>query len=287
MNLKFATLNLREGGVDAGDDSRLRRQLTALAEREPTVVAVQECKNWGDLDHYRYLHRAERYLGMRGYLGRSAHHGCHLAVFIRERAGLEIIEQRHEYGHPYWHGFARVVVTAVGYPDPLHLVSTHFAPTSAAVRLAEAEAFGLLASDGAVIAGGDFNAMPATGPDPRTTPGRREKHKLDRRAAWALADAGFTDTGIYMGDLTPTVGHCGSDTLAYRCDRIETTLPIATIVGHEVLTDFDGDTDHRPVVAEFTFPACINAGHPRQAAGLLRLAANGGQAGDGVPDASN
>jgi endonuclease/exonuclease/phosphatase family metal-dependent hydrolase len=266
MNLTFETLNLREGGVDAGDDSRLRRQLTALAAHEPTVVALQECKNWGDLDHYRYFHRAERYLGMRGYLGRSAHHGCHLAVFIRDGAGLTVIEQRHEHGHPYWHGFARVVVMAHGWRKPLHLVSVHLAPSAPTVRLAEAEAFKLLAGDGgAVIAGGDWNALPASGPEPDPVPGKGKRHKLDRRAAQVLEEAGFLDVGACAGDLTPTVGHFGPDKLVYRCDVVKTTLPAETITGNQVLTELDGETDHRPAFAAFDLTQAPDyAGTPGQ-----------------------
>ena len=111
MNLTFATWNLREGGLDAGIDTRLRRQMAALAERQPTVVALQECTNW-DRDHFRMLHRAEELLGLRGFLSPSSHHGCHLAVFIREGTGWQVTAQRHEQGHPYWHGVAAVVVTS-------------------------------------------------------------------------------------------------------------------------------------------------------------------------------
>jgi endonuclease/exonuclease/phosphatase family metal-dependent hydrolase len=253
VRLKFATYNLMNGGIDDGDDSRLRRQLTALAGYEPAVVALQECKYWGETDYYRYLHRAEKYLGgMQGFAGRSAHHGCHLAVFIRPGCGLEVIEQRHESGHPYWHGFARVIVTADGFPQPVQLVSIHLAPSSAAIRLAEGEAFGLLAQDGnAVIAGGDWNALPATGPAPAAEAAGRKRRKLDRGAAQAIADAGFTDAGAHLADPTATVGHYGPGRLPYRCDRIVTTLPAATITGHQVITDLDDASDHLPVITEF------------------------------------
>ena len=114
MSLVYVTWNLLGGGLDAGLDSRLRRQMAALAELHPTVVALQECTYW-DRDYFRIFHRAEQYLGLRGYLSPSSHHGCHLAIFIREGTGLRVAEQRHERGHPYWHGVARVVVAAGGY----------------------------------------------------------------------------------------------------------------------------------------------------------------------------
>jgi endonuclease/exonuclease/phosphatase family metal-dependent hydrolase len=188
VSLLYVSWNLLGGGLDAGLDSRLRRQMAALAELQPTIVALQECTYW-DRDYFRIFHRAEQYLGLRGYLSPSGHHGCHLAIFIREGTGLRVAEQRHESGHPYWHGVARVVVAADGYSQPLHLASAHLAPSSPAIRLAEAEALGLLAGDGPVIAGGDWNALPAADPAPPAAAGR-QRRKLDRGAAVALETPG-------------------------------------------------------------------------------------------------
>jgi len=247
MNLICVTWNVRDGGVDAGSDARLRRQLPVLAGLGPGVVALQECKYW-DRDYFRTFHVAEQLLGMRGYLSRSAHHGCHLCVFVREDAGLRVIEQRHERGYPYWHGAARVVVMAGGCPRPLQLASCHLAPSSPSIRLAEAEAFGLVAREFPVIAAGDWNALPAADPAPPGAEGRWRR-KLDRRAAEALEEAGFLDVGARAGDLTPTVGHDSEP--AYRCDRIYTTLPAGAITGYEVITTADAESDHRPVIAGF------------------------------------
>jgi hypothetical protein len=111
-----------------------------------------------------YVHMAEEQLGMTGFLAESAHHGCHLAVFVRESAGLQVIEPRHERGHPYWHAVARVLVQAEGLPEPLYLASIHFCPSSPVIRLAEAEAFELIAM-------GDINAMPCMTPIRRPRPG--------------------------------------------------------------------------------------------------------------------
>ena len=76
MSLVYVSWNLLGGGLDAGLDSRLRRQMAALAELHPKVVALQECTYW-DRDYFRIFHRAEQYLGLRGYLSPSGHHGCH------------------------------------------------------------------------------------------------------------------------------------------------------------------------------------------------------------------
>src|SRR5215469_15907028 len=131
--LTAATWNLREGGIDNGSDTRLRRQLTLLAGLNLDVAAFQECKHWAD-DDSALLHLAEEQLGMTGFLAESAHHGCHLAVFVRESAGLQVIEPRHERGHPYWHAVARVLVRAESLHEPLYLASLHFAPSSPVIR---------------------------------------------------------------------------------------------------------------------------------------------------------
>ena len=174
MILTAATWNLRGGGIDNGSDARLRRQLTLLAGLNLDVAAFQECKHWAD-DDSALLHLAQEQLGMTGFLAKSAHHGCHLAVFVRESAGLQVIEPRHERGYPYWHAIARVLVQAEGLPEPLYLASLHFAPSSPVIRLAEAEAFELIAEAGPLIAMGDINAMPCMTPIRLSRPGTRAR----------------------------------------------------------------------------------------------------------------
>jgi hypothetical protein len=125
------------------------------------------------------------------------------------------------------------------------------APSSPTIRLAEGEALALLAKDGLVIAGGDWNAVPATDPEPDrdgVDPGHARR-KLDRAAALAIEEGGFADVGTYLCDLSPTVGR-GSG-LYYRCDRVYTTLPAEAITGHEVMAMDDADSDHYPAVARF------------------------------------
>jgi endonuclease/exonuclease/phosphatase family metal-dependent hydrolase len=245
--LTFATWNIKNGGADAGDDARLRRQMALLAGLQPSVVALQECKHW-DRENFRSFHLAERLLGLHGYLGRSSHHGCHLAVFIRESAGLRVTEQRHERGDPWWHGVACVLVETGGFPRPLQLASCHLAPSSPERRLAEAESFALVEERGLLIAGGDWNALPAGDPEPPGLVSGKHRRKLDRRAAEALEEVGLVDVGAHVQDMTPTVGH--ASVLPYRCDRVYTSLPPEAITGYEVITTADGDSDHRPVIAE-------------------------------------
>ena len=232
--LTAITYNLRDGG---GDDRRLARQLDLLARLNPSVLALQECK-WWDRNGCRLLHRAERVLRMRGFLAQSNHHGCHIGLFVRESACTRVTGWYPDRAAPYWHALARLVTEVDGYRRPLHIVGAHLAPSSPAIRLAEAETFSLLTGPGHdVIALGDFNAIPATGPDPELggVPRIKARRKLDRRPAQAIEDAGFTDAGTQAGNRAPTVGFTGPDRLAYACGRIYTTLPPQAVAGYQVV----------------------------------------------------
>jgi endonuclease/exonuclease/phosphatase family metal-dependent hydrolase len=250
----FGSYNLLAGGFDDGRDDRLRHQLTLLADIGADAWAFQECAGWRAAG-CRALFTAEQILGLRGFLVPSAHHGCDLAVFVRESAGLRVIAERHELGHPYWHAVARIIVETSWPGTSLHLVSAHLAPSSPAIRLAEAEALALIAKDGWVIAGGDWNAMPATDPVPPVDgiDPAHARRKLDRSAAYALEEAGLIDVAAHLGDLRPTVGHAGG--LHYRCDRVYTTLPAEAIASYQVVTEYEPASDHRPVVATFNLGA--------------------------------
>jgi hypothetical protein len=68
---------------------------------------------------------------------------------------------------------SRGVAVEEGYPQPLQLASIHLAPSSPAIRLAEAEALGMMAKVFPVIIGGDFNALPAGDPEPYKPRGAR------------------------------------------------------------------------------------------------------------------
>jgi endonuclease/exonuclease/phosphatase family metal-dependent hydrolase len=249
----FGSYNLRAGGFDNGGDERLRHQLVLLADVGADAWAFQECTGWRSSGS-RTLFLAEQMLGLRGFLVPS-HHGCDLAVFVRQSVGLRIIAERHEQGHPYWHAVARIVVETAWPGSALHLVSADLAPSSPSIRRAEAEALALIAENGAVIAGGDWNAMPATDPEPGIDgidPGRHQR-ELDRSAAYALEEAGFIDVAAHLGDLRPTVGHVSG--LRYRRDRIYTTLPAEAIASYQVVTEYEPASPHRPVVATFDLEA--------------------------------
>ncbi|WP_132158968.1 hypothetical protein [Actinomadura sp. 7K507] len=132
----------------------------------------------------------------------------------------------------------------------MHILNGHSAPSSPTTRKAEAEMITVHRRLDVVYMA-DTNAR-AIGDTPDTSgldPNKVTK-KLDLAPAKELAAAGFHHIGHQ--DPTPTVGH-GDDKLAYRCDRIHTTLPAEWITGYGV--EFGGDhlSDHRPVWAEITF----------------------------------
>ncbi len=260
----FGSYNLLAGGFDDGRDDRLRHQLVLLADLGADAWASQECTGWRAAG-CRVLYHAEHILGLRGFLVPSSHHGCDLAMFVRKSAGLRVIAEQHELGHPYWHAIACLIVETAWPGSSLHLVSAHLAPSSPSIRLAEAEALALIAKDGPVIAGGDWNAVPATDPEPPldgADPGQARR-KLDRSAARTLEETGFIDVAAHLGDLRPTVGHASG--LSYRCDRVYTTLPAEAIVSYQVVTEYEPASDHRPVVATFNLDAVNKA--PESAAG--------------------
>jgi endonuclease/exonuclease/phosphatase family metal-dependent hydrolase len=254
--LTCVSWNLLKGGIDAGNDARMRR----IAAENPDVVMLQELNDW-DRDGETLVHRAEELLGgMRGFLVPS-HHGFPVGVFIRESAGLRVLRTRHEQRRPYWHSVACLITEADGF-GRLVLASAHLAPSSPTVRTAEAEAFKLIAEAGPLIAAGDWNAIPAADPEPQRIgkDPEHERRKLDRAPAQALEGAGLTDIAAHLHDLTPTVGHSAEDRLAYRCDRFCAGLPASAITGYQVITDADDCSDHRPVTATFDLDVAAGLG---------------------------
>ncbi len=255
MKITFGTYNLEYGGIDNGDDSRFHRQLAMLADLNADVWALQECSWWRNKENGR-LALAEHVLGMTGAVARSARHpGGDLAVLVRETAGLTVTGTRHEEQPPYWHGVAVVHAKAAGF-GPVRFASTHLSPAAPDQRAIEAQAFALIAEKeqlGPLIAGGDWNAVPVSGAISGTEgvhPGKLRR-KLDRRAAEALAEY-MTDMGAFVKDTTPTVGHRRFGKLAYPCDRIYVTLGHESISGFKVIHEPEPESDHRPVVGQFT-----------------------------------
>jgi endonuclease/exonuclease/phosphatase family metal-dependent hydrolase len=250
--------NFEYGGLDNGNDARLRRQLAKLRKIQAGAWAFQECSNWQDT-RTRTQGLVEEALGMRGFFARSNRGpGGDVAVFIDE-SQFRFTEARHEEQPvPYWHAVAHVIVQVEGF-GLLRLASAHLAPSCPDQRLIEADAMQLLAEKdelGPLILGGDFNAFPVGYPVPDVTgqhPAKVRK-KSDTRAAQSLEDF-MTDVGRHLGNTTPTVGHRRSDTLAYPADRLYSTLPPESFTRFEVIHEDKPDSDHLAVVGEFTLVA--------------------------------
>jgi len=163
----FGTYNFEFGGIDKGDDARLRRQLRKLAQAGAHGWAFEECSGWW-ADRTRTVALAEEKLGMRGFIARSNRGpGGDVAVFIRESAGIRLIEQRHEERpQPYWHAVAHIVTQVDGF-GLLRLGSAHLAPSSPQKRLIEAESLQLPAEKdelGPLVIGGTGTRSPWTTP---------------------------------------------------------------------------------------------------------------------------
>ncbi|WP_433464047.1 hypothetical protein [Spirillospora sp. CA-128828] len=257
VKVRACTYNLREGGLDgpAGkprDESRLQEQIALLASLDLDLIGLQEA-NWGSgSDAEDRLARVAEQLGMRwSLLGRSNLYGCHLAALVRESDNLTVEDAEHLTGSPWVHTLLNVTLRVAGRPRPLHFLVGHSAPSSPAMRLAEAE-MATVHKHLDVIYVADFNAAALTD-DPDTTGIDPVKalQKLDTRPARTLAGAGLSDVGALMNDPTPSVGH-DDDKLTYRCDRIHTTLPPEWITGYGVVPNADDLSDHRAVWAEFT-----------------------------------
>ncbi|RKS79702.1 hypothetical protein BZB76_1177 [Actinomadura pelletieri DSM 43383] len=256
-SLRVATYNLFEGGLDRDpvpgrreDDSRLQEQVAVLASLDLDLIGLQEAR-WGK-DGSERARRIARRLGMSYcFVGPSNFYSLDLAVFVRESDDIAVAGTEHLLGPPWVHGLTNVTLQVGGRPEPLHFLVGHSAPSSPTTRLAEAEMATVHRHLDAIYVA-DFNAA-AIGEEPGDTVALSHKaaQKFDTRPAEELVAAGFRDVGADWGDSTPTVGYTGRG-VAYRCDRIHTTLPSEGITGYGVVLEGDGLSDHRAVWAEFT-----------------------------------
>ncbi|RFS82198.1 endonuclease/exonuclease/phosphatase family protein [Actinomadura spongiicola] len=255
--IRVATYNLFQGGLDRDpgpgqgkDDSRLQEQVAILGSLGLDLIGLQEAQ-WG-IGGWDRAREIARRLGMSYcFVGPSNFYNFDLAVFVRESDDVTVAGTEHLLGPPWVHGLTNVKLEVAGRPEPLHFLVGHSAPSSPTTRLAEAEMATVHRHLDAIYVA-DFNAA-AIGEEPGATGTLSHKaaQKFDTRPAEELGAAGFHDVGAHWGDSTPTVGYTGRG-LAYRCDRIHTTLPTEWITGYGVVLEGDGLSDHRAVWAEFT-----------------------------------
>ncbi|MFC6020070.1 endonuclease/exonuclease/phosphatase family protein [Plantactinospora solaniradicis] len=264
------TYNIKTGGLDGGDPSRLGRILDVVVEQRPDVLALQELR--GLRRNRRRLDSVAQRLGMRPYLA-GGWLGQPVAVLVRPPG--RVLAAR-PVRRPFHHGAQRVVIDTDR--GPLTVLSTHLDPYSGRRRLREAG--WLIAGarragpdtgplpDRLVLLMGDLNSLdPWTGHDERIgrlRPGYRGRHLLpdgvtvDTRTIAALDRAGFVDLfrrpGVQVQNTVPTTGGGGAEFSGMRLDYLLATPPLARLAGPcRVVTGgaAESASDHYPLVAEF------------------------------------
>ncbi|MGP4029699.1 hypothetical protein [Actinomadura sp. 3N407] len=253
LKVRVGTYNMFEGGLNGDgehqDDARLTEQISMLAPLHLDLLGLQEA-TWGAGSATRIRHVAQM-LGMSWHtVARSNFYGCDIAVLVRESDSLKVTRKHHLTGSPFTHAHVDVELYVAQWHRRVHFMVGHLSPSSPTMRRAEAELVGVYRNLDLIYVA-DFNAA-ALDDDPDTTgiDPLKIARKCDRAPAEELAAAGFCDVASHLGDRTPTVGH-GDDKLAYRCDRIYTTLPRDSIHGYGVVQEQRPLSDHRPVWAEF------------------------------------
>lgn len=253
ITLAVGAYNHEGGGIDDGDDMRLRRQLDMIASFGLDVLFSTEATHWLR-DGRRALWQAARRLGMQPLWAPAPRHDCNLVIWVRP-GRTEVLEERHVCGHPWWHAQARAVVRVGGLAQPLWLAAAHFAPFNPDIRIAEAYATCEL-GDRPAIVGGDFNDG---GPGDLPTnwaalPGWQALRHLPfagESAAGILARAGFTDVGAAAcPDPRQRRATAGVPAAPVRCDRIYLSGQLPAVpAGYEVIDDGAELSDHRLVIA--------------------------------------
>ncbi|MBE1488592.1 endonuclease/exonuclease/phosphatase family protein [Plantactinospora soyae] len=264
------TYNIKNGGLDGTDPSRLDRILEVVAEQRPDVLALQELR--GLRRNHRRLDSVARRLGMRPYLA-GGWFGQPVAVLVRPPGRVDLARP---VPRPFHHGAQRVVLETDR--GPLTVLSTHLDPYSGRRRLREA---GWLVA-GARRAGPDRRPLPErlvllmgdlNSLDPwsrhderiaRLRPEYRGRHLLpdgttvDTRTIAALDRAGFLDLfrrpGLAVRDTVPTSQGGGAEFSGMRLDYLLATPPLARLAGPcRVVTGGTAESasDHYPLVADF------------------------------------
>jgi len=258
ITLTIGAYNHQSGGIDAGSDRRLLRQLDMIEVLELDALLSTEATGW--FDHGRgALHLVARRLGMQPLWVRAPRHDCNLVIFIRTDR-LQVMEERHEQGHPWWHAQARVVVAVEGVNEPLWLVAAHFAPFNPDIRVAEARATAELA-DRLTVMGGDWNdeGIGDEATNWAAVPGYealRHASAGGESAADILARAGFVDVaGLLVPNPRDRRPTAGIPRAPIRCDRIYVSEQVGDApVAYRVLDDQQKLSDHRFVLAEIALP---------------------------------
>ncbi|HEY0700089.1 MAG TPA: endonuclease/exonuclease/phosphatase family protein [Micromonospora sp.] len=258
MALRVMTWNIRNGGRDGDDPTRLERVLAVVDAHRPDVLAVQELRGFRRAGRMRSVAEA---LGMRAYLAREWF-GQPVAVLVRRPWRVTAVAP---VLRPFHHAAQRVrVATDAG---RLTVVATHLQPYSGGRRLLEAGWLVAAAPPtGLTLLAGDLNTLdpwtPHTGRVDRLPEQYRGRHlrpdgTVDTRAVALLAQAGYVDlfraAGTGPGETAPTSRGGGAEFSGMRLDYLLASPELARLArtcrvvrGGEA----ESASDHYPVLAE-------------------------------------
>lgn len=257
--LRVMTYNIRTGGRDGPDPSRLDRIVEVIAEQRPDLLALQELRDFRRDGRMAAVAGA---LGMRAYLAREWF-GQPVAVLVRPPGR---VLRAAPVRRPFHHAAQRVVVATDA--GPLTVIGTHLQPYAGGRRLREA---GWLAAasrmNGLGLLMGDLNTLdPWVGHDERVRrlPAEyRRRHlrpggsTVDTRAVAALDRAGYVDLFRLVGagapETAPTRHLGGAEFAGMRLDYVLATPAAAGLARRCVVVrggTADRASDHYPVLAE-------------------------------------
>jgi endonuclease/exonuclease/phosphatase family metal-dependent hydrolase len=269
--LRIASVNLQEGGLDTntGSDTRWQHTIDVLKGWESHIVLVQEMRSPSPQHTLRrHLHRTANALGMMPLLGPVSPEpgsGNYPAILIAADSGLTILDDGPwpVPGAPPW---CHALVQIPRMTHPIRFYSVHLPARSVTAQLAWAEylANRITQLGELTIAGGDWNGFSRADAaqltpqhlqrlSPHLIPPRMRLSETGQRVPNydvhdVLDSTGLVDAAAQLPpgcrdpqELTPT-GHSGVG----RIDRFYTTLTLAT-AARSYRQQPTGGSDHHAI----------------------------------------
>ncbi|SFD60345.1 MULTISPECIES: endonuclease/exonuclease/phosphatase family protein [Streptomyces] len=277
--VRAASWNLYVGGIDGGDETRRKQQISVLADEitqtygEPDIVTLTEMTHWDAGGWWRLQELAEalRMAWLTPVTSRvSSDVGTspnHLAILYRPER-VNVLRYQAPVGNgAFHHGLARAHLAIDGVE--FAVLATHLAWTDGDTRLREAR---WMTDNAGPFPGqprnallmGDLNVLAEQDPEPdwnlipRNTWSRyRQIHAdgswgpADRRALRVLLNSGWIDPQTVVRQARkPTVGHYPTDSAQpSRIDHALVTGEVRPKVYATHASELaDSASDHRPIV---------------------------------------